>query len=527
MKTEKNLMMRKQNNPVAFPKTRRPDQRVLQTSARAGKVMPAGFIPLMPQDTVLSGSSVMITAKMEETERMLANAVHFRAHAYFVSLAALDRFDGLDSVAYAWAGRVGAESVVDKFTYSSATHDDFYHAFGEHIKNGEQVNSIYNEAYNHVVNYRRKQVSISLPERTVTDHDLARSLWGSTAIARIVPDFDQALLEGEVPLNIVNGKFNVSTAAGSGEYVTVQSDIDGTRRLNTSGSGVYVNSNTLGGEALFAEMAENGVTVSLSTLDAARKTQAFAKLRQQYAGNDDELIDMLMRGLEIPNAAYHDPILIGSANGTFGYTQRFASDAANLDTYVTNGETSVSIPLRMPKQPTGGVIVLTYEIIPEPVFDRQADMFLRLDDDELPNALRDHLDTQQVDVVPNRFVDALHTTPDGTFGYAPMNYHWSRSRVGVGGRYLRTLLSDPSDEDQQNIWSVRTVDPVLDEDAFLVPSDLAHNVFRDTLSDPFIVQVAYNASIEGITQFGGALYEAQGDYDAVAEVIPTDIIESA
>lgn len=519
MKTEKNVMMRKQNNPVAFPKTRRPDQRVLQTSARAGKVMPAGFIPLMPQDTVLSGSSAIITAKMEETERMLANAVHFRAHAYFVSLAALDRFDGLDSVAYAWAARVGAESVVDKFTYSTATHDDFYHAFGEHIKNGEQVNSIYNEAYNHVVNYRRKQVSISLPERAVTNHDLARSLWGSTAIARIVPDFDQALLEGEVSLNLVGGDLPVKSADFLGYQKFMPAS---TQNMVTDADGDYDWTGRI-----WAELQTDGVSVSLSKLDAARKTQAFAKLRQQYAGNDDELIDMLMRGLEIPNAAYHDPILIGSANGTFGYTQRFASDAANLDTYVTNGETSVSIPLRMPKQPTGGVIVLTYEIIPEPVFDRQADMFLRLEQDELPNALRDHLDTQQVDVVPNRFVDALHTTPDGTFGYAPMNYHWSRSRVGVGGRYLRTLASDPSDEDQQNIWSVRTVDPVLDEDAFLVPTDLAHNVFRDTLSDPFIVQVAYNASIEGITQFGGALYEAQGDYDAVAEVIPTDIIESA
>lgn len=533
-------------DPVSFPRTIRPDVRAMNTSARAGKVYPAAFIPIMPEDQLLT-SRASFVVRMEETEKMLANAVHIRAHAFFVSYAALDRFDGLDSVAYAWAQRVGAPDIVEKYAYVPATHDEFYHAFGEHVASGENVNSLYVEAYNQVVNYRRRQVSISLPERLVTDHTLARALWGETAIARIVPDFDAALIESEVALNLAGGQATMTgTGQVTGLYTEAATSVgktainpDGTvgtnvtanhsplfvRRVSTSGNSALSPNVAVTFDNVVAELAATGITTSLANIELAKKTQAFATIRQQYAGNEDDLIDLLMRGIRFPNNAFREPIHIGTGKATFGLAQRYATDAANLDQYVANGLARVDIPLRFPQQPTGGVVVITYEIVPEPVFDRQADLFLRDTFDDLPNALRDHLDTQPVEIVPNRFVDALHTSPDGTFGYAPLNYEWARRRVAVGGRFLRTLASSPSDEDQQHIWSVRTVDPVLNEDAFLCPADLSHNVFRDTLLDPFLVQAVHNATIEGITQFGPSLYESKGDYDAVAAVVPSATID--
>jgi hypothetical protein len=276
---------------------------------------------------------------------------------------------------------------------------------------------------------------------------------------------------------------------------------------------------------LFTELQSDSIGLTLASLEAAKKTQAFARMREKFAGNDDEMIDLLMRGLRIPSAAFKDPILLGAGKATFGISQRYATDAANLDTYVTNGQANVQFDIRMPQQPTGGVIVVTYEIVPEPVFDRMADMFLAETADTMPNALRDTLDVQKVDIVPNRYIDALHTTGGGTFGYQPMNARWARNHTRIGGRFMRTSVANPSDEDQQNIWGVIVTDPVLDEDAFLVPTDLSHHVFLDTLADPFKVICNWNASIEGITQFGPALYEASGDYDAVAAEVDTTIVD--
>lgn len=532
---------RRSKQPVPFPRTVRNPFRAINTSSRAGRVMPGGFIPLMPQDQVKSGSYAQVMVQMEETEKMLSNAVILKAHAFFVSFASLDRFDGLDSVAFGWAGREGAPVIVQNHTYVPATHDPFYRAFGEHIASGEAVNDLYLEAYNQVVNYRREMVSKSLPLRDVLQADLARSLWGNTALARIVPDWDAAMMEQSISLDFIGSELPISSKTFPLDNIRVSGNSMGGTENYTGGVGgdnptPAVTPRALAGNEstglppsvtvhdLFAELSGSAGTVTLAKINQAQKLKTFAEMRARMAGTPDDLIDLLMRGISIPKAAFHDPILIGTATTTIGQMQRYATDAANLDQYVANGAGSLRIPLAMPEQETGGVIVITYEIIPEPVFDRQADMFLRMSFDDLPNAVRDYLDTQPVDVVPNRFVDALHGTPNGTFGYAPMNYAWSQRRIGMGGRYMRLAASDMDDEDQQHVWSVRSVNPVLDEDAFLVPSNLAHNVFQDTIADPFIVRVEWEAMIDGITQFGPPLFESTGDYDAVVGYAPTDAI---
>lgn len=525
--------MRLQTSPVNYPRTIRPDSNTLLTSARAGKTYPAGFIPVLPEDQV-NTTRIGFNIHMDETAKVLANAVHVRAHAYFVSMAALDRFGGsMDQVAYAWAGKAGAPNLMEYTSFVQATHGEFYEAVGIHHKVSDAVNSMYVEAYNKIINYRRQQVSITLPTRLVTNHTIARALWGQTAIARIVPTFDAALEQGQVPLALTNSQLSlVSAKAGNGGGVIAaassQTPVSGTGYFPAAlGSEITSDftADTYTWDNIYAELGADSIGLTLASLEAAKKTQAFARMREKFAGNDNEMIDLLMRGLRIPSAAFKDPILLGAGKATFGISQRYATDAANLDTYVTNGQANVQFDIRMPQQPTGGVIVVTYEIVPEPVFDRMADMFLSETADTLPNALRDTLDVQKVDIVPNRYIDALHGTPSGTFGYQPMNARWARNHTRIGGRFMRTATANPSDEDQQNIWGVIVTDPVLDEDAFLVPTDLSHHVFLDTVADPFKVICNWNASIEGITQFGPALYEASGDYDAVAAEVDTTIVD--
>ena len=540
--------LRVNNNPVPYPRTVRPDARDYRTSCRAGLTYPAAFIPLMPEDTVKAGSMVQIVINTEETERVTANAVNVRAHAYFVSFAALDRFRGMDSVADAWAGVAGAEELLPQYTYDTGSHSQFYNPLGEHIKDGEQINTLYVEAYNRVINYRRDQVSISLPERPIMAHSMARCLWGQTALSRIVSKFDAALEQAELQLQFSGANLPLKTAAGADVGVVAIPELAAGALYNTSVKNP--DGTIVGGDAdpdpirtlytkdtvgdfpagpdltgIYAELAGTAGGISIAQIDAARRTQAMARLRQTMSGNEDEYIDMLMRGFRIPNAAYRDPILIGRGEVTLGQAQRNATDGASLDTYVANGSGRLQLPIMMPQQSTGGVIIVTYEIIPSPVFDRQADMFLRETASTLPNALADYLDVQKVDIVPGQYVDALHTQHLEAWGYAPRNFRWSRSRHGVGGRFKRELTSLESDEDQMNIWSVRTVDPELDDDTFMVPFPLSHSVFKDAVSDPFILQITHSAAIEGITQFGPALYEAAGDYDAVAAIAPTTIID--
>jgi len=528
MRNAESNYMRSNKDPVPFPRTVRTPYEVLNTSCRAGKEMPGGFIPLMPEDAVMSGSMARVIVQMEETEKLLSNAVRVKADAYFVSYAALDRFDGLDAVAFAWAQRVGAELIVEKHTVDAALVD-WYGKFGEHVSVGDEVNSLYLEAYNQVVNYKRRMVSKSLDERLPTDKTLARCLWGETALARVVPDWDAGMLTASAELQFVGTQLPVKTDAVASEQISIQ-DVDGTDisfySSSTTSTGIArAGIDKTGTEGvdyhrLFAQLAGGSGTVSLAAIENAKKTKAFAEMRARMSGTDEDLINLLMRGFRIPNQAYHDPILMGSATSMISQTARYATDSANLDNYVANGAGMVQLPLNLPQQQTGGVVVITYSVTPEPVFDRQYPAFLYKDFGDLPQALRDYMDEQPVQIVPNRFVDNLHSNPDTTFGFAPLNHDWSMRRIKMGARYLRTLASGASDEDQQHVWSVRQVDPVLDQDTFLVPTNLAHNVFLATLEDPFIVRVEWDAKIQGITQFGPALYESTGDYAAVASVIP-------
>jgi predicted Rdx family selenoprotein len=220
------------------------------------------------------------------------------------------------------------------------------------------------------------------------------------------------------------------------------------------------------------------------------------------------------------------PILLAKQQTMIGYNQRYATDAANLDTSVTNGYATVDLNIRTPQMNTGGVIMITAEIVPEQMWERKKDYFLyETDPENLPNYLRDVLDPEQVSVVKNDHLDVNHSTPDGTFGYAPLNHEWMRDMVNVGGKYYRPA-NDAFDEDRAKIWTVETTDPTLSADFYLVDS-LHKKVFSDQVADAFEITCISDMEITGNTVFGERLLEADAtsDYEAITDLVDADRIE--
>jgi predicted Rdx family selenoprotein len=208
------------------------------------------------------------------------------------------------------------------------------------------------------------------------------------------------------------------------------------------------------------------------------------------------------------------------------YNQRYATDAANLDTSVTNGLATVDMTIRTPQMNTGGVILITAEIVPEQMWERKKDYYLYENDpDNLPNYLRDYLDPEKVAVVKNDHLDVNHSTPNGTFGYAPLNHEYMRDMVNIGGKYYRPS-NDAFDEDRAKIWTAETTNPTLSDDFYLVDS-LHKKVFSDQNADAFEITCLSDVEITGNTVFGERLLEADAtsDYETITDLVDDARIE--
>lgn len=511
-----------QNNLLTTPLTpkrsTRIDQKTVITSGNAGKIIPVACIPLLREDGV-KRSRMQIAVEMMETAETLFNGVNVTVNAHLVPKLAFDRFNGMDDLNRSYQGvpREDGETpipFIETHTFSQADNE-FYKTLGMHAQGSATVNRDYLEAYNTVVNFRRKERSSSLSMRTMTDTSLAQAFWNHTTMAHIVPDFDQAIIDGEVALNVVESKMHlishgsIPTSSGGGVYRhPVGSD---GFAPNPTGTGT-----TTWGDEIYAELAENGITVSLSNIEMAKKTQAFAKARSMFQGHDDDyIIDTLMSGIRIPDQAMKQPILLAQQRTQMGYQQRFASDAANLDESVTVGGALVDITMRTPAINTGAIIVITCEITPEQLFERQKDHYLHTTNvNNYPEFTRDELDPEKVSIVTNDHIDVDHSTPNAIFGYAPLNHEYMRSAPNIGGKYYRPDVDASFDEDRQKIWANETVDPELTEDFYLC-NNVHHKVFADSTSDAFEITARGTFEITGNTVFGGALKEATDDYDEV------------
>jgi hypothetical protein len=548
------------STPVTVQRSTRRDRGRVLTSADAGKILPLKYIPMLREDAVKRGR-LRVNLEMMETAELLMNGIMVNVMAHFVPMLAFERFNGsMEELNRSYQGQTGIGGSVVPYFEKNKVYDgtvvttvgtsglntqdtnfawfadyntaQFYQTMGIHVETSN-LNTTIVEAYNAIVNHRRKARSASLPLRNAYDHRLAEAFW-SLDNNHIVPDFDQKLIDGEVSLTGLTFQAPIKSIRA----MSVSSGYDASTTTTLPASYHHAPSNK--GEEIdhdgthyvfnemFAEMTQGGnATMSLADIEQARKTAAFAKLRSMYDGIEDEhIIDLLMEGIRVPEETMKQPILLAKQQTMIGYNQRYATDAANLDTSVTNGYASVDLNIRTPQMNTGGVIMITAEIVPEQMWERKKDYFLYTTDaDDLPNYLRDVLDPEQVSVVKNDHLDVNHSTPDGTFGYAPLNHEWMRDMVNVGGKYYRPA-DDAFDEDRAKIWTVETTDPTLSADFYLVDS-LHKKVFSDQVADAFEITCISDMEITGNTVFGERLLEADAtsDYEAITDLVDADRIE--
>lgn len=526
------------SSPISVEKTVRGDEIRALTSCKAGRIVPLAYVPLLREDAVTRGQ-VSVSLKMAETIHPLMNSINVTVYAHFVPFLAFERFRGMDSLNRSYQGQPetpGGADVIPFFETTNfvSTHQ-VWRKLGVHWVDGQPINAAPVEAYNAIVNFRRQARSQHLPLRPrLESGTMAAAFWKHSNLWHITPDFDQAAMDGSVELQFDTDRLYVQGIGSTGGAAPVagvsatETGPGGANRSVTYGhskimntSGNIMRTRPGGVPEVFAELAETGVRLSLANIELAKQTAAFAKLRDQFSGLDDEhIIDLLMEGIRVPDEAMKQPILLDKKSTIFGYSERHAMDGPNLEKSVTTGATEVQLRFRTPPMNTGGVIMITCEIVPEQLFERQYDAFLGTTDPAtLPNFLRDYLDPEKVEVVPNKYVDVKHSVPNGTFGYAPLNHQWKRSLTRIGGRYWRAT-PDAFVEDRQRFWSVEQVDPTLTTDFYLV-GDLPHTVFADMVSDPFEVLTLGNVTIAGNTVFGKTLDEDQGNYEMVAAQVDT------
>lgn len=511
--------------PLSLPRSTRRDEWRGLTSARAGVVVPIAFFPLLREDSLRG--RFMAQVRMAEAVRTIINPVRVRMQAHLVAKIAMARFDGSEEVlnrsfsgqTLAGGGAAPAWDLIDTNLAGLAAEDTGHPIFdklGIHYKKVDRISADVVESYNQIVNWRRRSVSKAISQRTLTDMNLARAFWNNIKFDHIKPSFDAAMMEGQVELAVTQPTQLVHTqgANANGARADVYVNNGGTP------SKPYLYAGSVGA-ANAMQVSFEGTTamVSLANLAMAKQTQVWAKVRERYQGIPDEyLIDLLMRGIRVPPEDLREPILIGYSEAVIGQTERYATDGASLDTSVTRGVAQLSMSLNTPAVGTGGLVMVTMEIIPDQLYERVQDLALVVDatgsSANVPNAMADALDPQKVETVSNKYADTLHTAPTGIFGYQPLNADWQRNFARVGGRFKRPF-PDAFKEDRQRIWAVEKTDPTLTEDFYLCPTPFPHSVFADANADPFEIITIGQTAIRGLTVFGGGFEEDDDHYDKI------------
>ncbi|QCS36972.1 major capsid protein [Tortoise microvirus 37] len=532
--------------PLAADYTVRTTELRAITSCRAGQIVPLHVQPLFRMDSIQRGR-YRVRVEAMPLAKTLLNAINVTYYVHFVPYLAFDRHMDMGSLNRSYMGvpETKGGAVVPFFkTMKYKREAAFWATLGLHYKQDADVNSAYVEAYNELVNWRCRARSEKLPQRGLLDTTLAPAFWATPGMQNIVSSFDQAMADGEVLLRFAQNRIPVKGIgirsegmAKSGAKTSNETDATKARAYAKGwnvGEGqkdqhliIKESDAHPGFPDIYAEMAQGGVTLSLSNIDLAKKTAAFARLRKDYEGlDDDHIIDLLMSGVEVPEELMRQPILLDKKTTIVGMSKRNATDAANLAKSITTGETFVDLQFRMPKSNTGGILLITMEIVPEQLFERQCDPFLRVTNpDELPKFDRDYLDPEPVEIVRNIEIDTEHSKPNGTFGYRPLNRKWEVSAPRIGGKFMRPL-KDGFNEDRQRFWAVEVKDPSLTKDFWIV-NELPHSVFQDTKAHAFEVTTLGTTDIVGITVMGKSLEEGSDDYSIVMSGVDTSRIGQA
>ncbi|AXH73823.1 MAG: major capsid protein [Microviridae sp.] len=535
-------MARQNTAPVQFQRSVRDDNGILMTSGRAGIVMPLAYVPLLRGDS--AAGRISVDMNLAEMPKPLLNAVFVNLQAWFVPKSAHPQFYGIDDFLYSYQGMVqrGASSgsLPDRQPVSFFRGDGnmgnglsqktWVKRLGLHYKLGFAHADLY-DALALVYNFRLQAHSTKLPvakfygqPANTFDADF-RAFWPTGRFSRIVPDYERALLLGNLDLDVLAGNVNLKGFAFN--PIKGSAYIDKDTLLQTDAFPLGQSDPGIGG--IFADLTDQTITSTLADLDKARTTQAFAKLRASYAGNDPQglgndlaLLATLMQGLSVPSDLFKRPWLLDSKRVPFGFAERFASDGESLDQSVTTGRVSGTLSVNVPTNDTGGLIVVTAEVLPERVDERMDDEWLYYGPttEKLPDALRDVQRPEPVDLVPNSRLDVKHTSPDALYGYEPMNDKWNRVYTRLGGRYFQPDPNAPTNDARMGIWLANIVNPVLNSDHWLAPSPFPHNVFADTTKDAVDITVRHAIKIAGLTQIGDPLVEDNSDWTAVAPDAP-------
>lgn len=516
-------------SPIPVRKSVRRDQWKGLTSVKAGVVNPIAFFPLLREDRLRGRLTVQV--RMDEALETIINPIRVRCEAFLFPKLAAERFNGsMETLNRSYAGEPMPDASDPppwfvQHTFSGA--NEICDKLGVHYEDGMNINDEILEAYNRIVTWQRKEVSESLPEIAVSNTALQAALWDDPKWRHVKPSFDAALLEGAVPVPLdiqADGFSHVASLAPTGTQM----------QIVTTGNAYEVNGQPgfrtvktqPGTHALVTTSPPLDGSISLANIELAKKTQAFAMMRERYRGLSEEyLVDLLMQGIRVPPEEWREPIRLGGGDAYINQTERYATDAANLDVSVTNGIARLSMSLNTPVVNPGGVVMVVLTIVPEQLYERQEDLYLSVSDvDHLPNYLRDTLDPQKVEVVPNSFADALHNQPDDIFGYRPLNHGWNRSFARVGGKFKRPN-PDTFIEDRTRIWAIEKIDPTLSDDFYLCPSPFPHSVFADNQADPFEVITIGQVEIVGNTVFGGHFEEDTNAFEKVAAEVDDTRLE--
>lgn len=538
------MMKEGYTQPLPTAKSVRPDEWRGLTSVKAGVITPIAYIPLLREDRVRANVTVQVTS--EETLHTIVNPVRVRAEAFLVPKTVLERFQGsLEMLNRAYEGKAappGMGTTPKWFVHHPTLSDsdaghELFDKLGIHYNASMKFNTDLVESYNQLVNWMRMNVSPGLPLADLANTTCLPAFWESWRFADIKPSFDAAQMEGVVPVGIdgtapVKGiaSFGASPVNAGGASI-VRSGNNTNISLTADGAkGLSFEVGAPGVSTIRADLSGAGASISLANIEAAKKTQAFAMMRDRYRSVPDEyLIDLLMAGINIPDADLRQPIRIAMAEAVLGQTERYATDGASLDTSVSNGVATLNFSLNTPPVNTGGLVLVCLSIVPEQLYERVRDVALRYErgdiyDTKTPKYVEDYLDPQKVEVVPNEFADVFHSTPTGVFGYAPLNFEWRRSRSAVGGKFKRPT-SNAFVEERQRIWSVDKDDPALSADFYLCPVPFPHDVFAIKTEDPYEVITVVQGSVVGSTVFGPSFEEDLGSYDAIISQVDMERIE--
>lgn len=520
------------------PRTMRGHRNTFMLNMKPGKMMPVAAGCLHREDAVRQGA-IQIGIQMDETAEALLNPVVAKMSLYLVPWLAMPRFLHREHFEASYDQRV-LEGETEVFPFveteprGAEGDNEILDALGRHGAPTREMATWYTEAYNVIANHRFTQASKSLDHRTRLQKDIAPAIRILGTQENIVPDFDQAAMDGAVSIQVnESGELPVK---GLGVHNGYQTDIPATvfeggqavaypyakQIADPANNATYLEQDASGATRLRVEFDDLEMRFSLAEIEQARKLQAFAELRKRYNGHDDNaIISKLMNGIRIPDKMLEQPILLGETMSGFGFQTRYATDSENLEKHVVQGATFLSMQFATPQINTGGVIMAVVEIQPEQVFERQEDPFLaETNVDRYPQFLRDELDEQKVDRVFNRMIDTAHNDPDGVFGYEPMNARWMINSPCIGTGLFQPEPAVAFDEARARIWDTAPVNPQLGPDFYLT-NDMNLDVFEYTEGDPFEVQGEFVMAIGGLTQFGNMLVEGEGDYDAIVAEAPT------